>query len=57
MRLLIGLAALVLVGSGQWAMLTPESFYAAALVRRPTVHDQVAGVLCERPGRGELTQA
>jgi len=35
MRLLIGLAAVVLVGSGLWAMLAPESFYAAIATYPP----------------------
>ena len=35
MRLLIGLTALVLVGSELWAMLAPESFYAAIATYPP----------------------
>jgi hypothetical protein len=42
-RLLVGIAAVVLVGTGLWAMLSPESFYAAIATfppfNRHFIHD------------------
>jgi len=60
MRLLIGLAALVLVGGGLWAMLAPESFYAAlaayppfgvlrALIAGESLHETTTGSRLQSP--------